>query len=282
MILLFAKEIQILLFDRDFAKSLGIKTRFIEAILFVLTVLAVVIGIRSVGVALMSAMLITPAITARQYTNNLDKLFVISGLIGVLSGFFGVYIANELSNYLLLVYPQSRLILPTGPLIVIFAAFVCFASLLFSPERGLLLRMIRIAHFRFNCICENVLKHFWRAGPNASVSLEHILRYQHFSSWYIRFILYRLVVNGWLRKIARHHYTLTTDGEQRAAKIVRLHRLWEAYLVDYCGVNAERVHYSAEEMEHILTKEIEMELIELLKDPKYDPHHQPIPVVEQI
>lgn len=74
---------------------------------------------------------------------------------------------------------------------------------------------------------------------------------------------------------------LTKDGSLRAARIVRLHRLWEAYLV-FLGQGAEKVHRSAEEMEHIITPDLERELSELLGDPKQDPHSQPIPPKVQL
>jgi manganese/zinc/iron transport system permease protein len=61
-------------------------------------------------------------------------------------------------------------------------------------------------------------------------------------------------------------------------KLVRLHRLWELYLVEHCGVPKERVHPKAEEMEHILTPSIEKELLLLLGNPSHDPHQQPIPL----
>jgi manganese/zinc/iron transport system permease protein len=89
--------------------------------------------------------------------------------------------------------------------------------------------------------------------------------------------LTRLARNGWVEKAKSGCYRLTIDGIHRAAYIIRLHRLWEVYLADYLGIGAERVHRSAEEMEHIITPEIETELTRLLKDPKIDPHHQPIP-----
>lgn len=72
-------------------------------------------------------------------------------------------------------------------------------------------------------------------------------------------------------------YVLTHEGKKTGAHIVRLHRLWEAYLVYSLGLKIERVHKSAEEMEHILTPEIEKKLTELLDNPEQDPHHQPIP-----
>ena len=66
----------------------------------------------------------------------------------------------------------------------------------------------------------------------------------------------------------------------RAARIIRLHRLWEVYLANYLGFKVDRVHRNAEEMEHIITPELEKELISLLEDPTHDPHSQPIPTVE--
>ena len=70
---------------------------------------------------------------------------------------------------------------------------------------------------------------------------------------------------------------LTELGKKRAQRIVRLHRLWEVYLVTQLDVLAEDVHRSAEEMEHRITPELEAELVTLLGDPKKDPHDQEIP-----
>lgn len=72
-------------------------------------------------------------------------------------------------------------------------------------------------------------------------------------------------------------YLLTEAGETRALEIIRLHRLWEVYLVQFMGKGEKEVHDEAEEMEHILTPEMEETLTKLLNDPKLDPHHQPIP-----
>lgn len=73
---------------------------------------------------------------------------------------------------------------------------------------------------------------------------------------------------------------MTRKGSQTGKKLVRLHRLWELYLVEYCGMPKERVHPSAEEMEHILTPEVEQELSVLLHNPAFCPHKQPIPSAE--
>lgn len=278
--LLLGKELQAITFNRDFAKSLGINVSAIDSIIFMLTTLSVVIGIRSVGVVLMSAMLIAPAAAARQYTNNFNVMLLLSALFAIVSGYLGNYISTELSQYLTVQYPGTRLAIPTGPMIVLVASSICFLSLLLAPGRGLLLRLIRITYFRHQCIRENMLKLLWRFGPKEEIHFDRILQYQSISRLYLHLILMNLTKEGWLEKTHKNTYTLTSDGYKKASKIVRLHRLWEVYLADYVGIGAERVHHNAEEMEHIITPELERELTLLLKNPQVDPHQQLIPPMD--
>lgn len=275
------KELQVITFDRQYASSMGIAVSWIDTLLFILIALAVIIGIRSVGVVLMSAMLIAPAVAARQFTNRLSFLFILAAFFGMLSGFLGNYFSVQLTETFAGLYPAARIILPTGPMIVLVATAICIGALLFAPERGLLVRFWRVARFRYICICENILKVIWRIHPEANVSLQQIAKYQTISTPYLKFILNRIARNGWIEQVKNNVYHLTADGQQRAAKIVRLHRLWEVYLANYLGMGSERVHRNAEEMEHILTPELERELTQLLNDPKHDPHHQPIPAREE-
>jgi manganese/zinc/iron transport system permease protein len=165
-------------------------------------------------------------------------------------------------------------------MIVIVASLICLFSLMFAPKRGLLLRLGRIMRFRYRRICENILKAIWRFGADQKVSFEAIAKNQSASFLYLRFVLNSLVNQGWVKRV-EGGYCLTPEGVLWAARIVRLHRLWEVYLVDYLGVGAERVHRSAEEMEHTITPELEAMLTLILNDPKYDPHHQPIPSLEK-
>jgi manganese/zinc/iron transport system permease protein len=281
VICLFYKELQVMTFDSDYAKSLGLKIKPIDTLMFVLIAAAVVVGIRSVGVVLMSAMLIAPAASARQYTNKLYIMFLLAAFFGLISGFLGNYLSVEVNTILSKLYPKERLILPTGPMIVMVASVICLLSLCFAPDRGWLLRLFRIGKFRFRSVSENILKAIWRyshLNENTFVSFGKIEKYQSLTPLYLRFVLFRLSKNGWLEKSKDDDsYKLTKDGKLRAEKIIRLHRLWEVYLANYLGIGAERVHRNAEEMEHIITPELESELTLLLKDPKQDPHHQPIP-----
>jgi manganese/zinc/iron transport system permease protein len=264
LIFLFYKELKAVSFDRAFAQSLGIRSGYLDLLLYALLVLALVTGIRSVGVVLMSAMLIAPPVAARQFTNRLSRMLLLAALFGSFSGLIGTWASSF-----------SSVALPTGPLIVMISSLIAFLALLFAPERGLFIRFMRSFSFRVKCLSENVLKAMWRSKK--IVSLNELQEGQSISKLILKGIMFRLVRAGWVEK-AGTGYGLTAEGNRWAERIVRLHRLWEVYLVDYVGLNAEKVHKSAEEMEHIITPELEKELMLLLKNPERDPHNQPIPL----
>jgi manganese/zinc/iron transport system permease protein len=276
VIFTFYKELKTITFDRGFAKTIGLPVGMIDYLVFFLIVLAVILGLRSVGVVLMSAMFIAPPVAARQFSNRFSIMLLLAGIVGLIGGFMGNYLSVEVSEWL---EEESglRLALPTGPMIIIVTSSLCILSLLFAPERGLFSRLLRIASFRYQCICENVLKSMWRKGQHHPTSFEQVARHQNVSNLYLHFVMLRLRIGGWIVKLRNGLYRLTRDGRHRAAHIVRLHRLWELYLTDQLGLGIERVHHNAEQMEHILTPEIEEQLTQLLHNPKQDPHHQPIP-----
>lgn len=277
LIVLVYKELQAITFDRIFSKTVDLRVQLIDTLVYLLIVFAVILGIRSVGVVLMSAMFITPPIAARQFTQRFSRMLVIAGGVGIISGFLGNYLSVELSDLIEAHYPNVRLALPTGPMIILVSSTLCIIALLVAPERGLVRRYLRIAGFRYTCLCENVLKSMWRRGARQAQSFEQIAEYQDVPPIYLTFLLLRLRLGGWIVKMNDGRYRLTRDGRHRAQWIVRLHRLWEVYLTDQLGRGVERVHRSAEEMEHILTPDIEQQLTQLLDNPRKDPHQQPIP-----
>ncbi len=251
------RPLQAILFNRAFAESIGIRTRLVERIFFWLLTLSIVVGIRSVGVILISGMLIAPAIAARQFSHRLKTVFCLAALFGALSGWIGSVLSAKLS-------------MPTGPMIVLVGAFFALFGLLAAPKRGVLFRLFRQATFRLRCMEENVLKGLWKK----EMSRKELKR--HYPSM-LSLVLFRLARHGWIGKQGADEFFLTQDGRTKASAIVRLHRLWELYLTEEMGRDPERVHTSAEEMEHVLTPEIEERLTKLLSDPQTDPHSQPIP-----
>ncbi len=259
------------LFDRHFSLSIGLKVTALERMIFWLLLLSLIVGIRSVGVVLMSGMLIAPAIAARQFTHSLSKMFLLSAFFGMTSGLLG----NVLSilGSLLLSKPEKTMTLPTGPMIVLVACFIAFFSLFFAPKKGLLFRKWRLISFRLRCIEENILKNLWKKEISSKNDLVAFLGVNRI---FLRFVLRRLLKHGWI-SVGQNRYSLTLDGKKKAARIVRLHRLWELYLTDTLKLNVEKVHKTAEEMEHIITSDLEERLTVLLENPILDPHSQPIP-----
>lgn len=131
LVLLFWKEFKLVTFDSDFAQSLGFSPKKLNLLLSFMIVLAIIIGLQTVGVILMSAMLITPAVAARQWTNRLWVMVMLSALFGAVSSVAGTAVSSLVPK------------LPTGPAIVVCVSAIVVVSVLFAPGRGILHRMYR-------------------------------------------------------------------------------------------------------------------------------------------
>ncbi len=130
-IAVFWKEIKITLFHEEYAQSLGISIKWINLLLMLFMVSVIVMGLQTVGVVLMSSLLLAPAAAARQWTNSLLKMMIIAAVFGAFSGVLGTTISASQSN------------LPTGPVIVIVASVFVLFSFLFAPTRGYIAQRIK-------------------------------------------------------------------------------------------------------------------------------------------
>lgn len=83
------------------------------------------------------------------------------------------------------------------------------------------------------------------------------------------------------KKLVEHHpyqgVRLTSTGRQVALGIIRKHRLWEVFLVNTLKFSWDKVHDTAEQLEHIEAPELIDALDAFLGHPKFDPHGDPIP-----
>lgn len=275
LISLFYFEIQIRNFDPTFARTLGISIKKVDLLIYFLMVASVVVGIRSIGLFLLSGMFIAPAIAARQWTHKLNRMFILSGLIGLLSGLIGVVLSFEWSQY----FSKKGISLSfaTGPMIILTSSFFTLFSLLFAPKQGWISRFLKVVRFKFKCVQENILKTLWHFSQKekGEIELKKVLDYQNIPYLYSWLIVFYLILKNQIAWTSKK-IILAPKGRRRAQKIVRLHRLWELYLV-HIGVGKEKVHHNAEEMEHIITPHIEEKLLNMMKHPKVDPHNQPIP-----
>ncbi|MCC6314458.1 MAG: metal ABC transporter permease [Thermomicrobiales bacterium] len=119
------KEFKLLTFDPAFADSLGFNSGRLNVLLTALIVMAVVIGLQTVGVVLMAAMLIGPAAAARQWTDRLGVTIALAALFGSVSGVVGAMLS----------FFQRGL--PTGPTIVLALTAIVVVSLAFGSARGI-------------------------------------------------------------------------------------------------------------------------------------------------
>ncbi len=131
LVALLFKEFKLLSFDPAFAASAGYPVGRLNLALTSLMVVAIIIGIQTVGVILMAAMLITPAAAARQWTESLSTMVVVSGSFGAASRVVGAVISATGPD------------LPTGPLVVLTATAILLISLLIGKSRGAIWERIR-------------------------------------------------------------------------------------------------------------------------------------------
>jgi manganese/zinc/iron transport system permease protein len=129
--MVFWKEFKLASFDPDFGATLGFPIRLLDILLTTLLVIAIVIGLQTVGVVLMSAMIVAPAAAARQWTDRLGMMVVLSALFGAIAGVSGTLMSGAIQR------------MPTGPAIVLCISAIVGISLLLAPNRGLVWGWIR-------------------------------------------------------------------------------------------------------------------------------------------
>ena len=265
-------KFKIIVFDPLFASASGLKTNFLQFLLSTLIVISVIIGLQAVGVVLMAALLFTPAAAARQWTDNLSKMIVLASIFGAASGILGAYISFLAPKF------------PTGPWIVIVVSFIFVTSILFAPNRGLVSKMRLHLNNQRKTNREHILKALYKSGQNLNdwsktYSISEIAKFWSFADSKLRYGIRQLTRQRMMESIDGK-YKLTDIGISEGARVLRLHRLWELYLSKYLELPEDHLHRDAEDMEHIITPEIEARLVKLLDNPQYDPHNQEIPYTD--
>lgn len=265
------KELKVLTFDPEYARAAGLPVAFLDAFLLTLIVLVVTAGLQAVGVVLMAAMLITPAAAARQWTDRLGQMVVLAGVFGAASGAAGAWASA--------IAPR----MPTGPWIVVAITAVFAVSIFGAPRHGIVPRLVRHRRTRQRVQWENILKTLYRLSedhPAVSYSIAQIQQYRELHTRACERLLGRLARAGLVAQRSGQDpvaWQLTVAGRHEAQRLVRRHRLWEVYLTRYLHLGQAQVHSDAEDIEHVLTPELEHELELLLQRPTVDPHQRAIP-----
>ena len=268
-IIVFFKQFSLISFDVQFAKSIGLPVKTFEIILSIITVLAVAIGIQTVGVVLMAAMLITPAAAARFWTDKLKVMIVIAAIIGGVSGIVGAFISFTAPS------------MPTGPWIVVVLSFIAIGSMLVAPKNGAISKIRKQKKNQRKILEDNILKLLYKLGEKENEFFKNrsISTLQNYREIPEKKFLKGLNI---LKKknlvaLVNDLWVLTEKGKKAGMRIVKIHRLWELYLTTYLRIAPDHVHEDAETIEHIITPEMEIKLEHLLNFPEKDPHNVNIP-----
>ena len=248
--LLLFKEFRLLCFDENFAAVLGWPVKFLDILLLALITAVTVAGLQAVGLILIIAFLITPAAAARFWTNQLDRMLMLSALIGAASGWIGA----SLSAF----FPR----LPAGAVIVLVAALFFVVSMLIGTERGVMIRFLRQSQLEKRMGRQHLLRALYEILEGGRVTEELNIRTVPFrqirgrrtwSDRQLRDYIRRAYNEGLVEAPNKADSILLTEtGLVEAKQVTRNHRLWEMYLIEYADVATSRVDRDADMVEHIL------------------------------
>ena len=211
VMLAFWKELKVLSFDREYGASLSIPMGLVEGVLTVCLVIAIVIGLQAVGVVLMSAMVVTPAVCARQWTDRLGKMVVLAALFGAMSGVIGSILSSVVTN------------LPTGPTIVIVLTLFMAISILFGGRRGLIWKAMTQWRNRKRYALDGILHDLYSlASQHDSRQYGHpeeTIRIMRKGKEGVQQGLAVLETKGYVEKLEDGSWALTRSGVLRAESL---------------------------------------------------------------
>ena len=127
VLIAFFKEFQLASFDPVLAHMLGKRPETLRFAMLILLALTIVVGLQTVGVGLVAAMLVTPAATAYLLTRRLATMMAVSAVIGAASSVAGLYASYYLD-------------VASGAAVVLIATGAFLLAYVFAPRRGLVAR----------------------------------------------------------------------------------------------------------------------------------------------
>lgn len=260
--LLLFKEFRLICFDENFAASQGWPVKWLDLFLLFLATVVTVAGLQVVGLVLIIAFLITPAATARFWTNRLDSMLLLSALIGAGSGWIGA----GLSAF----FPR----LPTGAVIVLVATGCFITSLFLGTERGVWLRYRQQSKLKHRLGRQHLLRALYEileaSGSQGTVQIQpvpfrQIRGRRTWSDSELRHYIRHARHDGLIETSIKEDFLLLTNlGLAEAAQVTRNHRLWELYLIEYANMAISRVDRDADRVEHVLGDRMVAQLEEKL------------------
>ena len=251
------KEFTLLCFDEPYAHTAGWPVRSLDALLMGLVVLVTIVGLQTVGILLVVALLVIPPSAARFWSDDLRAMALVAAGAGALSSLVGVIASALLPG------------LPTGALIVLASAFFFGLSLLLGKKRGLIIRHLLEREASRRLRREHVLRAIFECAEEGQpvVALEQLLAKRPWKKSELTAEIAQLTNDGLLTTDpSGASFQLNGRGDSEARRLVRNHRLWEIYLLNHADVAPARVDRDADLIEHVLDQRLVDELEDLLDE----------------
>ena len=264
-IVVFWKELLVSSFDPALANTMGLRSGLMHYLLMALVALTTVASFEQVGSILVVAMLIVPGATAHLLTDRLGRMMWIAA---------GVAVGSAVLGHLAAIRFDTNI---AGSMSVVVGLFY-LAAVAFSPRYGILSTLVRNLQTSQRIVREDLLAMLYRLeelaagrpmGPREAAQAVG-------GGLLAGLALWSLLRRGEVRREGAA-LELTETGRRRATQLVRSHRLWEAYLVEYLGLPPDHVHEPAARMEHFIGDRLQGRLAAGVQDAQSDPHGRQIP-----
>ncbi len=258
-VLFFYKELKIASFDPAMAVTIGINATLMHYLLMAAVSFTTVAAFESVGAILVVAMLIVPGATAYLWSDKLHTILLLSVCFGIASALGGYWMASLWDSSI------------AGAMVAVVGAIFA-VSLLLSPNQGVVARIWQRIAFSIQVAQDHMLLALARrAEVEEQYRFSRVELMERASVW-------RGVASMALRRLERRalverhddHLQLAAAGRHEALRLLRNHRLWEAYL-NGLGLPEDHVHDPADTVEHFIGRELAAELdaeVEVQTDPQ--------------
>jgi manganese/zinc/iron transport system permease protein len=247
------KELTLLCFDEDYAATRGLPTRALDVALTLLATAVSVVGMQTVGLLLITAILVTPPAAARFWTNDIRVMAVLAGLMGAVSSTMGVLASASFSR------------LPAGPMIVLSGGAIFLLSLALGRERGVVWKWMVHRRQRIEADRVDLLRSLYEAAAGeksepepmagvlvAVVSKDRLKPLRTWSRQRLQGALGRAVREGLVAQTASGDIAVTRAAWEEGARIVRNRRLWDLYLHRFSDVSPAGIDRNVDSPESLM------------------------------
>ncbi len=259
------KELMVTSFDPGLANTVGVSATGMHYLLMAVVAMTTTASFEAVGSILVVAMLIVPPATAHLLTDRLGRMLQLACLVAVISAILGFAFAS---------YADVQ---PAGAMAVV-AGLVYTAALFLSPRYGVVSKLVDNFRVSQRVLREDILAMLYRVeevGSDRRLAFGDAIEAIG-GGGMARFGMWALMRQGDISNTDAG-MTLTNSGRHVASRLVRTHRLWEAYLVQQLGFPPDHVHEPAERIEHFIDDRMRKQIEKELDNTVRDPHGRDIP-----